>query len=182
MVLELWVQQEFSALQHMDFRQGAIIQNQSSQSCLPCSRHIISLWFSHLWSFMNIFNTVLELLVRHNFLHYTDWNLGNQTSSLSQHSVSIWFSHLWSFINIFHKNKELWPVHKFSALGYWILGKGRSFKKQNSQSNLPCSQHTVSVFSHLWSLLNNLYSIQFRSYEMDTNCQDKTSWLLGKGE
>ena len=33
-------------------------QNQSSQSSLHCSRHIVSIWFSHLWSFMNVSHAV----------------------------------------------------------------------------------------------------------------------------
>ena len=33
-------------------------KNRVSQSCLLSSWHMISIWFSHLWSFMNAFHTV----------------------------------------------------------------------------------------------------------------------------
>ena len=49
----------------MEPSQGEIIKNQKCKSCLPCSWHIVLLWCMHLWSFMNIFNKVLELWPGH---------------------------------------------------------------------------------------------------------------------
>ena len=71
---ELWAGHEFSALDYIDFRQGEWLKK-SRQSYLPCLWLVVSIWFTHLWSFMNIFRTVKELWARHQFSasHYMDF-------------------------------------------------------------------------------------------------------------